>query len=150
MANTGTQVLSVFPSGVRVMYTTGAASSIVNTATVSVPSGTIDPSGVNNSATDTVTFSGNRILVSTTTTGGLSYSDLGSVAIPTGSFASGNTLTAVINNTTGTVDLWKTNGGVTYLGQVGGLTVGFTGGGRVGMLLPNTARVDDFKGATVP
>jgi uncharacterized repeat protein (TIGR01451 family) len=150
MAVTGSPTLSVYPSGVRVMYTTGAASSIVNNATVSVPSGTIDPSAVNNTATDTVTFSGNRVLVSTTTNSGGSYTDLGSVAIPTGSFAIGNTLTAVINNTTGTVDLWKTNGGVTYLGQVGGLTAGFTAGGRVGMLLPNTARVDDFKGATVP
>ncbi|MEP6658692.1 MAG: hypothetical protein ABJD24_02110, partial [Acidimicrobiales bacterium] len=150
MAVTGSPSGSIYPSGVRVMYTTGAASSIVNTATVSVPSGTVDPSAANNTATDTVTFSGNRVLVSTIT-GTTSVTDIGSVPIPTGSFATGNTLSAIVNGD-GTVDIWKTNGGVTYLGRVSGAgltAAAYVGGGRVGMLVPNTARVDDFRGATV-
>jgi uncharacterized repeat protein (TIGR01451 family) len=149
MAATGPASGGIYPSDVRVLYTTGSAT-IANTASVAAPAGTLDPSLVNNSKTDTLTLSGNSVVVSTTTNGGGAWTDLGSVGIPTGAFATGNTLSAVINSATGSVDIWKTNGGTTYLGSVAGLGATFTAGGRIGMLLPNTARVDDFKGGTVP
>ncbi len=148
MAVTGTPSSGIYPSGVRVQYNTSSAS-VVNTATVSAPAGTTDSNTANNSQNDSLTVSGNRVLVSTTTNSGGAWNDLGSVGIPTGSFAIGNTLTAVIN-ADGTVDVWKTNGGTTYLGSVPGLAAAFTTGGRVGLLLPNSARADDFKGGTVP
>ncbi len=147
MAVTGTPSGGLYPSGVRVQYASGSAT-IVNTASVAIPAGMIELNPANNTQMDTLTFSGSRVLVSTTANTGGSWTDLGSVAIPTGSFANGNTLEAVIQ-TDGTVDVWKVNGGTTYLGSVAGLTSAYTSGGRVGMSLASGQRVDNFKGGTL-
>jgi hypothetical protein len=72
-------------------------------------------------------------------------------------FASGDRLTALAGPT-GTVSVWRTTAAnvTTFVGSVpipttgaGAWTQG-TGGGRVGLLLPIGARVDDFAGGTVP
>ena len=62
-----------------------------------------------------------------------------------------DTLSAVALET-GTVNVYKTSGATTTV--VGSVTIpgaGFwTGTGRIGILLPANARVDDFRGATLP
>ncbi|MBK5334096.1 MAG: DUF11 domain-containing protein, partial [Ilumatobacteraceae bacterium] len=134
-------------SFIRVRYETSPAAAISNIASVAVPAGWADPVPVtNNSATDNLTLTGNRVSVYTTAN---LLSSLGSV--PTTSFAAGTVFSAVAN-ADGSVDIWKTNGGTTYLGRVAGVPASFTTG-RVGMELPNAggtgATVDDFKGGTV-
>ena len=66
-------------------------------------------------------------------------------------FASGDTLSAVALDT-GTVNVYRTTGATTTV--VGAVTIpgaGFwTGTGRIGILLPTNARVDDFSGQTLP
>jgi hypothetical protein len=71
-------------------------------------------------------------------------------------FATGDTMTALAD-ASGNVFVWKTSGATTT--YVGGVTIpsvgGFswpqaTGGGRIGILLPTGARVDNFGGGTVP
>ncbi len=71
-------------------------------------------------------------------------------------FAVGDTITAVAYGD-GKVEVFKTSGGVTSLvGSVaiptsgaGAWTQG-TGGGRIGVILPLNARIDDFKGGNLP
>jgi hypothetical protein len=93
-----------------------------------------------------VGYSGGTVEVATTT-GGSSTTR----ASFTATFASGDTLSAVALET-GTVNVYKTSGTTTTV--VGSVTIpgaGFwTGTGRIGLLLPSSARVDDFKGQTLP
>ncbi len=71
----------------------------------------------------------------TTTNFGGSFTTQGTLA---GSFANGDTLTAVAN-TDGSVDVWKTTGTTTtYLGRSSAVAA-FAAGGRIGMQLPNGA-----------
>ena len=83
-----------------------------------------------------------QIVVSTCTNSGVNCTAQGTLA---GSFAAGDTITAVAN-ADGSVDVWKNT---TYLGS-SAAAAGFTGTGRIGMALPNTARVDNFSGGTAP
>ncbi len=97
------------------------------------------------------TGSGGQVVVATTTNGGLSYTTRGTLA---GSFANGDTLSAVVD-ATGTLNVWKTSGATTTLvGTVAIPTTGSTafiaGTGRIGMQLPAGVRVDDFSGGTTP
>ena len=89
-----------------------------------------------------------NVTVDTTTNAGGSYTNH---ATFTGTFASGDTLTALAD-ATGTVTVWKTSGATTT--QLGSSTIpgpGFwTGAGRIGILLPTNARIDNFAGGTVP
>ena len=98
----------------------------------------------------------NQVWVSTTTNGNNflpSYTTRGTMAA---TFASGDTLTARAN-ADGSVDVWKTTAAnvTTYLGHVaiptsgGGSWSQGTGGGRIGLLLPNNARVDNFRGGNL-
>lgn len=93
------------------------------------------------------TNSGGQIVVATTSNSGVSYSSaLGTFPV---SFVSGDTLIARANGD-GSVDLWKTTAAnvTTYIGRTS--TSSFTGSGRIGILLPTNARIDDFKGGTLP
>jgi uncharacterized repeat protein (TIGR01451 family) len=95
------------------------------------------------------TSNGGQIVITTTTNYGISNTTQTSF---TGfSFASGNTLSAAVD-ATGTVSVWKTAGAVTtYIGSVTIPGAGFwTGTGRVGVMLPTNARIDDFRGGTLP
>jgi hypothetical protein len=101
------------------------------------------------------TTGGGRIVVQTTTNAGVSYNTR--ATFTTGAnFANGNTLSAVAR-ANGTVEVYKTAGATTSL--VGSVIIPTTGGGawtqgasggRIGMQLPNGARVDNFSGGTVP
>ena len=91
-----------------------------------------------------VQVTGSVVNVQTTSNGGITYAVQGSFGT---AFASGDTLTALVDET-GTVYVWK-NAIATPVGTVT-LTGSWTGAGRIGMQLPNGARVDDFKGGTVP
>jgi hypothetical protein len=70
-----------------------------------------------------------------------------------GSYANGDTLTALVD-ATGTVYVWKTSGAsTTYLGSVAlpNVAVWTTGSGRIGMQLPVAGvRGDNFAGGNVP
>jgi hypothetical protein len=91
-----------------------------------------------------VRLSGANVLVETTANA-VAYTV---VATLPATFVSGDTLTAQVN-ASGRVDVWKTTAAnvTTHLGT--GQTT-FTGTGRIGMQLPNGARVDNFAGGTVP
>jgi hypothetical protein len=93
------------------------------------------------------TTAGGRVVVATTTNGGLSYTTRATLP---GAFANGNTLSAIALNN-GQVFVYKTVGATTTV--VGAATVPApwsTGVGRIGMQVPNGARVDNFRGAVVP
>jgi uncharacterized repeat protein (TIGR01451 family) len=91
-----------------------------------------------------VRYSGTAVVVQTTTTAGVAYTDPASLPA---TFANGDTLSAMVD-ANGTVLVWKTTGATTTL--VGYVASTFTGTGRIGMQLPNGARVDNFAGGTVP
>ena len=96
-----------------------------------------------------VLYSGGTVTVATTTNGtnaNPSYTTIGSFAA---TFASGDRLLAQAN-ADGSVDVWKITAAnaTSYLGHTS--TSNFTGSGRVGIQLPANARVDDFRGATIP
>jgi manganese oxidase len=77
-----------------------------------------------------------------TTTDGLAYASAGTL---TGAFASGDTMTSMVDGT-GKVYVWKTSGAVTTL--LGSAQTALTGGGRIGLHLPPGARVVNFAGGT--
>jgi uncharacterized repeat protein (TIGR01451 family) len=92
-----------------------------------------------------VRYNSSQVIVETTNNGnalGPTYTTL--ATFNSGAFATGDTLTAVAN-ADGSVDVWRNS---TYLGR--SATSTFTGTGRVGLDLPANARVDDFRGGTVP
>ncbi|MEO8357146.1 MAG: multicopper oxidase family protein [Chloroflexota bacterium] len=94
--------------------------------------------------------SGGRVRVTVTTNGGNSYSVIGDfTGVP---FASGNTLTAMVDST-GRVYIWKTSGvTTTLLGsiQLPNNALWTTGSGRIGIQLGIGGRIDNFLGGTVP
>ena len=94
------------------------------------------------------TSGGGQIVVETSTTAGLTYATQGTLS---GSFVSGDTLTAEADGS-GTVSVWKTSSGVdTYLGSVSlPASATWTGTGRIGLQLPSGSRVDNFAGGTLP
>lgn len=93
-----------------------------------------------------VRYNAGSVIVENTNNSGLTFTTNGTL---TGSFANGDTLTALVN-ASGTVYVWKTTSAnvTTYLGSATTGTT-FTGTGRIGMQLPNGARVDNFAGGTV-
>lgn len=92
--------------------------------------------------------SSNQVVVASTTNSGgtLTTHDTFPAA-----FANGDTLSAVVD-ATGTVYVYKTSGAATtFVGLVTIPGAGFwTGTGRIGLLLPINARVDNFSGGTLP
>lgn len=100
-----------------------------------------------------VNYAGGQVDVATTNNSGITFVTR---ATFTASFASGDTLSATAY-ADGTVSVFKTSGATTT--SVGNITIPTsgtgawaqgTGGGRIGMLLPANARVDNFAGGTVP
>jgi hypothetical protein len=95
-----------------------------------------------------VVYENGQVIVRTTTSGGLTNTTRGSFAA---TFVSGDVLTAVANPD-GSVEVWRNT---TYIGRVAIPTSGAgsfplgTGGGRIGMIVPATARVDNFRGGNV-
>jgi hypothetical protein len=88
---------------------------------------------------------GGRVVVASTTTAGVLFTTLATLPA---TFANGDTLTAAVNGS-GNVFVWKTSGSVTtYLGATPA-AAGFTGTGRIGMLMPNGGAIDNFAGGTV-
>jgi hypothetical protein len=102
-----------------------------------------------------VRYNAGALLVDTTTTTGLSYANLSTLASGV-SFAAGEGMAAMCD-AAGTVTAWKipASGPAVLLGQVTlpvtGATAFVAGAGRIGIQLPLGApRVDDFRGGTVP
>jgi hypothetical protein len=110
--------------------------------------------GTNNAAPTSfirVLYNNGQVTVATTTNGS-SFTSAGTLAA---SFANGNSLYAVAN-ADGSVFVWKTDGNtITFLGSVAIPTTGIgawtqgTGGGRIGIQLPNNAQIDNFAGGLV-
>jgi hypothetical protein len=92
-----------------------------------------------------------RVRVAITTNGGSTYATGGDINGIT--FASGDTMTAMVDST-GMVYVWKTSGATTTLlgnVQLPNNALWTTGSGRIGIKLQSTgARVDNFGGGTVP
>jgi hypothetical protein len=87
-----------------------------------------------------VRYAAGSIRVEVTTDYGVSYTSLGQF---TATPVSGNTLTAQ-GNADGSVDVWLNSA---YLGHS---STSSLGAGRIGIQLPAGARIDDFRGGTVP
>ena len=87
----------------------------------------------------------NRIVVETTTNSGGAYNQQGTALNTT--FTNGQTLTATVD-ASGLVSVWQNS---TFLGsvQLPNNPLWTTGGGRIGIQLPNGARVDNFNGGNV-
>jgi hypothetical protein len=97
------------------------------------------------------TGGGGRIRVATTTSGSGGLTLRGTINGV--SFATGNTMTAMVN-ASGMVYVWKTAGATTTLlgsVQLPNNALWTTGTGRIGMQFSdNSVRVDNFRGGTVP
>jgi adhesin/invasin len=90
-----------------------ATGTVTNTATVAAPTGSIDPNTVNNSATDTLTLSGNAISLSQST-----------VSITPSAVASGGTATVTLTARDSN-GAQATGGGLTVVfGLAGGTSIG--------------------------
>lgn len=129
----------------------GAAFTIANT-TFNGDSLVLKASGFNAAGTVPSTFirvrvAAAQVIVEATTNGGLTFPT--NLATFASTLASSDRLSTVAN-ADGSVDVWRTTAASvsTYLGR--SATSTFTGTGRIGMQLPNGARVDDFSGGTVP
>lgn len=103
-----------------------------------------------------VNYASGQVAVATTNNGNILAPTYVTRATFPAAFASGDTLTAMVD-ATGTVNVWKTTGATTtFIGSVtiptsgAGAWTQATGGGRIGMLLPVGGRVDNFAGGTVP
>ncbi len=98
-----------------------------------------------------VNYSGGGVTVATTTNGNAinpTYTTVGVATSTGGNLASGNSLLAAVDNT-GKVWVWKVVGTTTNLLTPSGVqlpnnALWTSGGGKVGMQLPNGARVDNF------
>ncbi len=138
-------------------YRSGASGSLgaSQAAAITFANSTVDGVGLLLKATGTynllggyyptairVRYQGGQVTVETTTNG-LAFTAAGA-PLP-GSFASGDTMTAMADNT-GNVYVWKTSGAVTNL--LGSAQTTAVGSGRIGLFLPPGARVDNFAGGT--
>ena len=99
-----------------------------------------------------VFYTGSAVTVGTTTNSGGTVTQQASFPV---TFAIGDTLSAQAN-ADGSIYVWKTTGaGTTFVGSVsiptsgtGAWTQG-AGGGRIGLMLPTNARVDNFSGGSL-
>jgi hypothetical protein len=103
------------------------------------------------------TQNGGSVVVSTTLNGSSNRTTRGTLNNSNSSFVSGNTM-SVVAAPDGTVYVYKTAGSTTTLvgvvsiptsGGQGSWSPG-AGGGRIGVLLPLNARIDNFQGGTLP
>ncbi|MEO8306483.1 MAG: hypothetical protein ABI616_00400 [Pseudomonadota bacterium] len=95
-----------------------------------------------------IELTGNSVTVATTTTMGLTTASSTTITNGNSTFASGDVLTALVD-ASGLTTVWKNS---TYVGSVAlpSDALWTTGGGRIGMQIPNNQRVDNFAGGTVP
>jgi uncharacterized repeat protein (TIGR01451 family) len=100
-----------------------------------------------------VGWNGTSVIVATTTNSGLSYTTWATLPA---TFANLDTLSAVAYED-GSVYVYKTSASVTTTLGVASITTSgpgawtqATGGGRMGIVLPTGARIDNFAGGTVP
>jgi hypothetical protein len=100
-----------------------------------------------------VVFQNNQLIVATTTNSGSSYTTRATFG---GTFATGDLLSATAY-ADGTVNVYKTSGPTTTeLGSVviptsgSGSWLQGTGGGRIGIVMPSGARLDNVAGGTLP
>ena len=91
-----------------------------------------------------VRYSAGQVIVETTIDGNTLAATYTPIGTFTATYATGDRLTAVAN-ADGSVDVWQN---ATYLGLTA--TSSFTTTGRIGIQLPAGARIDDFRGATLP
>ncbi len=102
------------------------------------------------------TANGGQVVVATTTNGsangGGTYTNIGTLDNVDSNFAIGNTLSVTVDST-GLVRVWKTTGtGTVYVGsvQLPNTALWTTGGGRIGIALPNlNVQVDNFSGGSL-
>jgi uncharacterized repeat protein (TIGR01451 family) len=94
------------------------------------------------------TTSGGRIEVSTTVNGGVTFTQRGTY-LPMPSVAAGQRLGVLVDGT-GLVWIYRTTGATTTLLGTRQLPTSFVGGGRIGMQLPSTGRLDNFSGGNLP
>jgi hypothetical protein len=92
-----------------------------------------------------VRTTGSTVVVDTTTNAGLSYATAGTLNV---TLASGDVLTAMVD-ASGLVSVWN-NAAFVGTVQLPNNSRWTTGTGRIGMQLQRGARVDDFRGGTVP
>jgi hypothetical protein len=99
------------------------------------------------------TGGGGTITIQTTTNSGGSYTTAGAAITGFGGFLSGDTITAMVDQT-GAVTVWRTRGAtVTLIGTrtPAANALWTTGGGRIGLQMPaGGTRVDNFAGGNVP
>jgi hypothetical protein len=100
-----------------------------------------------------VRYSGGGVIVDTTTNGGFGF-DNAITLTQSAALAAGDILVALCD-AAGNVSAWRSRGGTATL--LGSATLPATsaavfanGSGRIGIRLPNNARVDDFSGGNVP
>jgi hypothetical protein len=89
-----------------------------------------------------------QVTVATTINGGGNFTSAGTLAVA-GGFAVGDRLTVSVDQT-GLVTVRKNVTTVAGTVQLPNNALWTSGGGRIGMQLPNGARVDDFGGANLP
>ena len=92
------------------------------------------------------------VVVEVTTNSGGTFPNAGTLNNANSNFANGDVLTAQVT-ATGQVGVWRTRGATTvFVGfvQLPNVSVWTTGTGRIGLRLPNGARVDNFRGGTLP
>jgi uncharacterized repeat protein (TIGR01451 family) len=93
-----------------------------------------------------------QVVVEYTINGGSTFPNAGILNNANSNFANGDVLTAQVT-ATGQVGVWRTRGAVNaFVGyvQLPNVPLWTTGGGRIGLRLLNGARVDDFRGGTLP
>jgi uncharacterized repeat protein (TIGR01451 family) len=98
------------------------------------------------------TTNNGQLVIATTTNSGGVFTSAGTLNNANSSFTNGDVLTAQVN-ATGLVSVWRTRGATTlFVGyvQLPNNALWTTGGGRIGMSLPNGARVDNFSGRNLP
>jgi uncharacterized repeat protein (TIGR01451 family) len=99
-----------------------------------------------------VRYNAGQVIVETTTNYGGTYTTQGTLDNINSTFANGDTLSVVVDSA-GVLNVWKTTGpGTVFVGSVTlpNVALWTTGTGRIGMQLPNGARVDNFSGGTLP
>jgi uncharacterized repeat protein (TIGR01451 family) len=99
-----------------------------------------------------VRLTASTIIIETTTNSGGAFANAGTLNNANSTFANGDVLTAQVD-ATGLARVWRTRGATTVIVgsiQLPSNALWTTGGGRIGMFLINGARVDNFRGGTLP
>jgi hydroxymethylglutaryl-CoA reductase len=99
-----------------------------------------------------VRLTASTVVVETTVNGGGAFTAQGTLSSANANFANADVLTAQVD-AAGLVSVWRTRGTTTVFAgsvQLPSVALWTTGGGRIGMSLPGSTRVDNFSGGTLP